>query len=872
MTEKRKAGIAAFGLPILLVLIIMIGAGVYPFGDNSLLIWDMDWQYSSFFAHLHDILHGDASPWYSFSRAIGGDMIGVSAYYLISPFNLLFYFFDAENIHIGITLVLLLKIGCVGWAMFHYLYHKRQSVDVLIFSTAYALSGYVAGYFFNIMWLDGIILLPLMILGIEQLVEKRKYILYVCTIALGVITNFYIGYMLCIFSVIYFVCYFFLISDTKKSIKTLLLYAVSSLLGGALSACAALPTVYAMQGGKSAIDFKILKNFSLLLDYRDLLSKMFLGMTEDLQISSGMPLIYCGVLSVILMLCFYVIKEISWKEKAAYLFMQMFLLISFGLYNLCSAWQAFNLPNGSPYRFSFLYIFVVLLMAEEAYAKLWSGAYCVEANAKKTAEGCRWKWLLFVGVDFAGLILFCVEGTSLIQQNREWLFVANILLIIGYVLILVFCKKHIGCTGVLLAMISAELCINALVLYYYSPNYESTKVSEYKEYVQSVEHFADELTDSDELYRTVLTGEAYRTVNDSMLWNLYGLDSYTSVERDSTQRIAFNLGYYRNMIFGIHYKEGSTRAAESLLGVKYLVTSEAPEEGYELLWENGKLGLYENQNALPIAMMAENTIFGANNDEYNTFEYQNQIYASLCNEIEEAVFTPVELQQTELYRCVENADGSFETVNAEIEGCVEYRITVEKEGNYYLQHICSGASRVVAIVNGEVKELQEQGNVVKQLGYLCPNDDVIIWCFISGEGQRYLDEVSVYYEDMDVLSTYAAKVNSEQVTVTHEREDKVTISCRNDETRRRYLLMTIPYDKGWTVTVDDMEVTPYIAMDNLMVIGVEPGEHEIVLSFLPQGLKEGLAVTGAAALLLIISDMAIRLRKKKYYGEKENQL
>lgn len=853
MTERRKVGVVAFGVPVLLVLVIMGCLGVYPFGDNSLLIWDMDWQYSSFFAHLHDILHGDASPWYSFSRAIGGDMMGVTAYYLISPFNLLFYFFDADNIYIGITLVLLLKIGSIGWAMWHYLYHKRQSPDVLIFSTAYALSGYVVGYFFNIMWLDEIMLLPLMILGIEQLVEERKYILYVCTIALGVITSFYIGYMLCIFSVLYFGCYFLLISEQKKSIKTVGLYIIGSLLGGALSACVALPAVYAMQGGKSAIDFTILKDFSLLLDYRGLPSEMFLGMIDDLQVSMGSPLIYCSVLSVILMVCFFFVKEISWKKKVAYLFMQAVLVVSFGLYNLCSAWQAFNLPNGSPYRFSFLYIFVVLLMAEEAYANL---------RKRRT----------LVGVGLAVLVLFAIVGTNLIQLGRNWLFAANVVFIISYVLVMMLVKKRVACTGVLLVMISAEVCINAIALYHYSPNYESTKVSEYKEYVQNVAPFADELKNSDELYRTVLTGEAYRSVNDSMLWNLYGLDSYTSVERNSTQLIAFNLGYYRNMIFGIHYNDGSTRAAESLLGVKYLLTSEAPQSGYGLLAEDGDLGLYENQNALPLAVMAENMILGVTNEEYNSFEYQNQIYASLCNEIGEAVFSPIEMQQTELYNCVENADGSFETIDSEKEGCVEYRITVGEEGNYYLQHIRSSASRVVVIVNGEVKELQEQGNVVKQLGDLSPSDDVIIWCFISGNGQRYLDGVSVYYENMDALSAYAAKVNEQQVSVTHEREDKVTILCDNEEKRRRYLLVTIPYDEGWTVLVDDMEVTPYIAMGNFMVIGVEPGDHEIVLNFVPLGLKEGLQVTGVAAALLVLSYMVIRLRKKKEHGEKENQL
>ena len=206
--KKRIVGLAAFVLPVFLTLVIMLVTGQYPFGDHTMLIWDMDWQYNSFFAHLHDIIHGEASPWYSFSRAIGGDMMGLSAYYLVSPFNFLFIFFGAENIYAGVAILLLLKMGSLGWAMYRYLYSRRQSADVLLFSTAYALCANVVAYFYNIMWLDGLILLPLMVLGIEQLVEKRRFFLYVITLGLGVITNFYIGFMMCIFSVIYFVYFF----------------------------------------------------------------------------------------------------------------------------------------------------------------------------------------------------------------------------------------------------------------------------------------------------------------------------------------------------------------------------------------------------------------------------------------------------------------------------------------------------------------------------------------------------------------------------------------------------------------------------------------------------------------------------------------
>ena len=863
--QKRKVGLAAFVLPVALTLLVMLLTGQYPFGENTLLIWDMDWQYNSFFAHLHDILHGDASPWYSFSRAIGGDMVGVSTYYLISPFNLLFYFFDAEHIYAGIALLMVLKIGALGWAMNLYLYSRRQATDTLIFSTAYALSGYVAGYFFNIMWLDGLILLPLMVLGIEQLVERRRFFLYVISLGLGVITNFYIGYMLCIFSVMYFVCYFFLLSERKKSVPTLLLYGVSSLMGGALSACTALPTLYSMQDGKSEIDFNVLKNLEKQFDYSKLIYRSFMGTTEDLQMTGGSPLIYCGVFVLLLIPVCYLAKGISWKKKVGYLLLQLSLLVSLNLYGLCAAWQAFNMPNGSPYRFSFLYIFVMLMMADEAYGKLPEKTKCFG----KYLDGKR-LILLAAGVVCIGYLSYTAKLIA--YTGRSWICLLNLVLVVGYLLIMTMVRNPRTRNGLVLAVISVELCGNALVLYHYSSQYESTTVSEFDEYVDSVAPLAWEVKGEEELYRIVLTGDAYRTVNDNMLFNLYGLDSYTSVEKRSTQQVAFQLGYYTNMVFGIHYEDGSTRAAESLLGVKYLIGSQAPESGYDLVAENGNLGLYKNKNALPFAMFAEQTLLAVSNENYNTFEYQNALYAGICDEVEDKILLPQQLEESGiLYNCVRNEDGTYSVVDPAKDACVEYRFVAEEEGYYYLQYISSNVRRVDAIKAEDVVELGEQSNIVKQLGYFQSGDEVFIWCFIGDEGPQTIDNVYLYRENETTLAAYAKKINEQQVHVTHQREDHITVTCNNDETYRRYLFLSIPYDPGWTVSVDGSEATPYIAMENLMAIGVEPGEHVIELDFIPQGLAEGLAITGGGFVFLMVSYIII-FEKRKRSGNRQYPL
>lgn len=198
--------------------------------------------------------------------------------------------------------------------MNYYLMTKHESVGNLMFSTAYALSGFVTAYFFNIIWLDGIMLLPLMVLGIERLIDNRRYMLYIITIGLAIATSFYIGYMLCIF-LFCILCATFFAFRTKEKISTIFIYAGSSILGGMLSAAVAIPALYSMQDGKSKIDFNILKNFTRLFDVSNFFSKSFAGTIETLQITSGGPLLYCGVLSLFLYGLFY--DETHRVEKKA---------------------------------------------------------------------------------------------------------------------------------------------------------------------------------------------------------------------------------------------------------------------------------------------------------------------------------------------------------------------------------------------------------------------------------------------------------------------------------------------------------------------------------------------------------------------------
>ena len=211
MKRSKKLLLCAFFIPIIIVGVHLIfmeltHPGYFSKGEN-LLLADMSSQYNSLYSYFQDILLGKASIFYSFSKTIGGNMASTIGYYLSSPFNLLYVFFPKSLIPLCTFIIYLLKIGLTGLFMNIFLMKKQKLKDysVLIFSTFYALSSYIVNYYFNNMWLDVILLTPLVMYGIDYIIEKRKIYLYTIFLSIAIISNFYIAYMLCIFSIIYFV-------------------------------------------------------------------------------------------------------------------------------------------------------------------------------------------------------------------------------------------------------------------------------------------------------------------------------------------------------------------------------------------------------------------------------------------------------------------------------------------------------------------------------------------------------------------------------------------------------------------------------------------------------------------------------------------
>lgn len=376
LTTKQKLYLQAFLLPFVIYAVICFRNGVFPFGDNCILHVDMYHQYEPFFTEFMDKLKHGGSLLYSFRLGLGSDFVALFAYYLASPLNWLLFFCPASYVIEFMTILIFVKIGLCSLTFVIYLGKRFGDVDAcgVLMGTFYALSGYMAAYYWNIMWLDVLVLTPLVVLGLWQLVREGRCRLYCISLAAAVLSNFYIAIMLCIFLVLIFAA---LLLEETRGVKERLCcigrFFIYSLLAGGMGAVLILPEAAVLSySGSAGISFP--KTAEWYFDLVSMLARHCFSVAPYTG-RDHWPNLYCGA-AVFLFLALYICnRSISRKKKGIRLGLIVFFWVGFSSNVLDFIWHGMHFPDSLPGRQSYLYIFLLLTMAYETY---------------RSREGNRW--------------------------------------------------------------------------------------------------------------------------------------------------------------------------------------------------------------------------------------------------------------------------------------------------------------------------------------------------------------------------------------------------------------------------------------------------------------------------------------------------
>ena len=376
--EKNVYTVLAFLVPFCGLLLIRLICTLFFNGQYSMLYSDQYHQYYPFFLEFRRILRAGGSLLYSWSTGMGMDYLGLISYYLASPLNLL-----SVIVPDGLTLayfsaLMPIKLGLAGlfFAIFLKKTFRKNDFSIVLFGSFYALCAWALGYQWNIMWLDTFALLPLVVLGTISLLKDKKFVLYTITLFLSIFSNYYIGFFVCIFVFLIFICYQICCwKSFSRFCGDLLRIAIFSLLAIGMTAILTLPALSALQSTQSSIN-KFPEGFKLNIAEED----TWLGLLDAMRqvagnmngglcptFKEGLPNLYCGVSTIILAFLFLTCRRIKLRDKLCSVFLLLFFSVSFVIRQLDYIWHGFHFTNMIPYRFSFLYSFVMLYMAYRAW-------------------------------------------------------------------------------------------------------------------------------------------------------------------------------------------------------------------------------------------------------------------------------------------------------------------------------------------------------------------------------------------------------------------------------------------------------------------------------------------------------------------------
>lgn len=860
--SNQSYGYLAFLLPFIILAIGYATRLVFPFGDRHILTVDLYHQYAPFLNELRDKLLSGDSLFYSFRGGTGVNFYSLFAYYLASPLNLILLIFPKAFLAEGILMLTLIKVSLAGYT-FNLLLRRaylRTGPLSIAFATMYALSSYQMAYGWNVMWLDALYTMPLVILGLILLVREKNYWLYPISVGYLLFVNYYMAMFVLIFTFFYYPVVLFTFGSEKgvparllTSLKTLGL----TLLGIGMSAVLVWPTYKALQLTSAAGD-SFPKTVESTFDLIDYFAQHV--MLLEPTVRDGMPNLYGGILLLLLVPVYFFSARIPLWRRVSNLGMLAFLILSFNTNILNFLWHGTHFPNQLPYRNSFVYIFLLIFILYDALPSV------------KTFGN---RELGYTGMLAIILVLLAAPETTL--KFTTFTVYATIFFLIVYTIVLSRFKlarqRRQPIAFVLLSVIFFEMVLHTGGSLHYLDKNEYFGLREgyaYGTTAEAIRKASDMLQESsdDAFYRTEIVPD--KTSNDPFLYGFYGSTIFASTMRKDGVTFFKNMGYSSNAINSYKY-DGQTILMDSLLGIRYLIYREQPkisEQARTLTLKNddGGVYVYENRHALPLAYMVDPAVLSFTSHDRSPFENQTSLLEAMLPNTEAwRVLTPVSI---DLGQHVGGVLGPTETPGVyhfgkdlpDQEATFSISWDTSNGANTYLGvdlrgH--KGRHADILIDNNRFTAPVRRSGVI-DLGYVPANASVTVHIVLesdaasSGEFELYVSQLSVPDLERTVGLLWQDAMYVRSHRSTH-------IEGTVDAAKDGMLFIAIPFDPGWTISVDGSAVEITEVDKSMMAIPVSAGQHEIVMRFKPDGFTTGLLVTLASFLVFALLLAALRL-------------
>lgn len=872
----------AFAIPCVGMLFVMLISQYEPFGNYSMLYSDMYHQYYPFFVAFRQALRSGSGLIYTWSVGMGMDYLGLIAYYLASPLNLLSVLVPEAWLLEYFSLLVPMKLGLAGlfFAIFLKNIFGKEDLSVSLFGGFYGLCAWALGFQWNVMWLDTFALLPLVALGTVRLLRDQKFLLYTLTLFLSIFANYYIGLFTCIFVfLLFFVYQICRWGGWKKFFLDLGRIAFFSVLAIGMTTILTLPALAALQTTQSSVNtfptgFRLnIASKNTLLGLLDAMRQVAgnMGGAIEPNFKEGLPNVYCGIISVFLMFLYLMAKDVKLRDKLCAVALLVFFNLSFILRQLDYIWHGFHFTNMIPYRFSFLYSFVVLYMAYRAWLLRRKFRWYQLMTAFFLAAA-----VLACSNDLAKTVPFSLGSLDL----KIHLYLAyNLIFLVLYLLSLVYGsmrpkipedasqwdlyqirkdqarQRRLSRLLVLMVM-GVELIGNLVCFGLY---FTGTGVSNYPKgttYTASVIRYMKEREKDTLFYRAETTHS--QTLNDGALNGYNGISAFTSSANVRVTEFMKALGYGAKNTYNRYLFEESSPVANLFLDLKYMIDRDGKDKTSTFFQDVNHFGdttLLENQAYLPLGFLTESGFADFSFDSSgNAFLFQNELFSSATG-LPSDVWHLVSGENTTITGDGVNVTGSNDSgycqySDATSGSAITYSFQADRDG-FACIHLNLPKRNTFYVSVNDVELYQESISLPQMLAVQdVKTGDKIDVRIVCKDGEESTMTVSAailnhdrFWEGYDILSR--CTWNLEEFKSTYVSG---TISCSRDG----LLYTSIPQNGSWSATVDGVPAEIRLVGDCMCAVALTEGTHTVTFQYHNSALSLGWKISLACALVFLM--------------------
>ncbi|MBA2795528.1 YfhO family protein [Streptococcus porcinus] len=844
--------LASFILPTLIMFIVLLSKGIYWGSGKTILASDGFHQYVIFAQTLRNILHGSDSIFYTFTSGLGLNFYALISYYLGSFFSPFVYFFNLRSMPDAIYLFTLLKFGLIGLSTYftlHNIYSKVKSYFILTLSTSFALMSFLTSQLEINTWLDVFILIPLIILGLHRLINQ-KIGCYYFTLTILFIQNYYFAYMVSIFLTIYLLIQLLNQETCKGRVKTFLRFVNISILSALSASFMLLPTYLDLrnQGEKFTPISKLITENSWSLD---LLSKYVIG-TYDTTKFNAIPMIFVGLLPLLLTALYFTVKSIKWQVKFAYLIFIVIICLSYYFQPLDLFWQAMHAPNMFLHRYAWTIPLLLVLLSCETLTHI------EELSINKIVFA-----FTIISLSLASPYLF-LEHYSFLTPS---LFFLTIAFLTAYTIILLSLEEFkFPIIIIIIFTLIFTTLESTLNTYYVITGLEKEWVfptrQGYNRNLQEIDNLVKKQNEVDtDFYRTERI--IPQTGNDSMKFNYHGISQFSSIRNRLSSRVLDRLGFKsEGTNLNLRY-QNNTLIADSLFAVKYnLSESDNKKFGFTKVNQIDRVSLYKNNYALPLAIMTNGKLVDAN-FTVNTLDNQTRLLNRLSGK-DYTYFTEQSAELKSTGKMVGKQISNKAEPNAE-DTVVSYRLKIPENKQMYLSlPNVSFENRqekdVLITINGKTSHYTTDNTFTFfDLGYFKDEQVADIYIIFPKNKSISFDSPHFYGLDIDNYKKALSIIKNRKVSLS-QRQNRLRLDYQT--TKDSSILLTLPYDQGWSAKHNNKPIVIRKAQKGFMAVDVPKGKGKIYLTFIPKGFKQGLVLSLVAFVIFSIQFILKLIRQK----------